>query len=67
MNIHQQVVIFFVKTMKVYSKTVILSLKIYEKILKSNFIMEEGGIKHIDCVCIYFEAVSYRCRGVVIL
>ena len=26
-----------------------------------------GGIKHIDCLCNYFEAVSYRCRVVVIL
>ena len=43
MNIHQQMVIFFGKTMKLYSNTVILSLKIYEKILKSNFVMEGGG------------------------
>ena len=50
MNIHQQMVIFFGKTMKLYSNTVILSLKIYEKILKSNFVMEGGGIKHIDCL-----------------
>ena len=58
MNIHQQMVIFFGKTMKLYSNTVILSLKIYEKILKSNFVMEGGGIKHIDCLCIIDVEVS---------
>ena len=48
MNIHQKMVIFFFfeKTMKTYFKAVILSLKIYENILKFNFLM--GGIRHID-------------------
>ena len=42
MNIYQKIVIlFFEKTMKAYFKAVILSLKIYENILKFNFLM--GG------------------------
>ena len=40
MNIHQKMVIFFEKkTMKAYFKAVMLSLKIYENILKLNFLM----------------------------
>ena len=40
MNIHQQMVIFKKnKTMKAYSEAVLLSLKIYENILKFNFLM----------------------------
>ena len=42
MNIHQKTVIFFFeKTIKGYFKAVMLSLKIYEHILKFNFPM--GG------------------------
>ena len=39
MNIHQKMVIFLKKTMKAYSEAVLLSLKIYENILKFNFLM----------------------------
>ena len=39
-------VIFFEKTMKASFKTVMLSLKIYENILKFNLLM--GDIRHID-------------------
>ena len=60
MNIHQKMVIFLEKTMKAYSKTVMLSLKIYKNLLKFNFLM--GGIRHIDCLHKYFEAVIYRCK-----
>ena len=60
MNIHQKMVIFLEKTMKAYSKTVMLSLKIYKNILKFNFLM--GGIRHIDCLHKYFEVVIYRCK-----
>ena len=50
MNIHQKVVIFLEKTMKRYFQAVMLSRKIYENILKFNFLMREGGsIRHIDC------------------
>ena len=43
-------VIFFEKTMKRHFKAIIWSLKIYENILKFNFLMGgEGGIGHIDC------------------
>ena len=51
---------FFQKTMKAYSKAVMLSLKIYENILNFNFLM--GGIKHIDCWWKCFEAVIYLCK-----
>ena len=51
--------------MKAYFKAVMLSLKIYENILKFNFLM--GGIRHTDFLPKFFKAVIYRCRGVVIL
>ena len=38
---------FFEKTMKAYFKAVMLSLKVYENMLKFSFLM--GGIRHIDC------------------
>ena len=63
MNIHQKVVIFLEKTMKRYFQAVMLSRKIYENILKFNFLMREGGsIRHIDCFHSFFEAVIYRCK-----
>ena len=43
---------FFEKTMKAYSKAVILSLKIFENILKFNFLMGEGG-GGLDILTIY--------------
>ena len=44
MKIHQKTVIFCEKMMKGHFKAVILSLKIYENILKLNFLMGgEGG------------------------
>ena len=45
MNIHQKMVIFFYfeKTIKWYFKAIILSLKIYENILKFNFLIGGGG------------------------
>ena len=56
MNIHQNMVIFFEKTMKAYFKVIILLLKVYENILNFNFLMggerggeREGGIRRIDC------------------
>ena len=61
MNIYQKIVIlFFEKTMKAYFKAVILSLKIYENILKFNFLM--GVITHIEYLRKCFEAVIYRCK-----
>ena len=51
---------FLKKTMKAYFKAVMLSLKIYENILKFNFLM--GGIRHTDCLCNFFKAVIYRCK-----
>ena len=48
-------VFFFEKTMKRYFKAVMLSLKIYENILKFNFLIGGGGegggrgIRHIYC------------------
>ena len=39
MNIHQKTVNFLKKTMKAYLKVAMLSLKIYENILKFNFLM----------------------------
>ena len=64
MNIHQKKEIvffffFFEKTMKGYFKVVILSLKFYENILNFNFLMGEGGIRHIDCLRKCFETVIY--------
>ena len=56
---------FWKKTMKAYFKAVMLSLKIYENILKFSFLM--GVIRHTDCLPKFFKAVIYRCRGVVIL
>ena len=59
---------FFVeKMMKAYFKAVILLIKSYENILKFNFLMGESGggaagIRHIDCLGKYFEAVIYRCK-----
>ena len=56
--------------MKAYFKAVMLSLKIYENILKFNFVMWGGGgvrgIRHTDCLRKFFKAVIYQCRGVVI-
>ena len=53
MNIQQKTVIFLKKTMKAYFKAVMFSLKIYENILKFNFLMGWGmecgggrGIRH---------------------
>ena len=42
MNIHQNMVIFFEKTMKAYFKVIILLLKVYENILNFNFLMGGG-------------------------
>ena len=39
MRIHQKMVMFFKKIMKAYFKVVILSIKIYENILKFNFLI----------------------------
>ena len=55
------------KMMKAYFKAVILSIKSYENIVKFNFLMGESGggaagIRHIDCLGKYFEAVIYRCK-----
>ena len=65
---------FFEKMMRAHFKVFILSLKIYENILKFNFLMVVvvvvgvgECIRHIDCLCKYNEAVIYRCKGVVIL
>ena len=58
MNIHQNMVIFFEKTMKAYFNVIILLLKVYENIQNFNFLMGgggvgggegEGGIRCIDC------------------
>ena len=54
MNRHQKMVFFFEKAMKRYFKAVMLSLKIYENILKFNFLRGGGrgggrGIRHIYC------------------
>ena len=57
MNRHQKMVFFFEKAMKRYFKAVMLSLKIYENILKFNFLIGGGGerggggrgIRHIYC------------------
>ena len=65
MNTHQKTIAFFKNVIKAYFKAVMLSLKIYENILKFNFLM--GGIRHTDCLPKFFKAVVYRCRGVVIL
>ena len=62
MNIHQKMVIFFEKTMKRYFKAMILSLKNYENIVKFNFLMGGGGIRHIDGLHKCFETVIYRCK-----
>ena len=63
--------------MKAYFKAIILSLKIYKNIQKLYFLMGGGGgggaerggvcIRHIDCLCKYFGAVIYWCKGAVIL
>ena len=60
MNIQQKMMIFLERTMKAYSKAVMLSLKIYKNILKFDFLM--GGIRHIDCLHKYIEEVIYRCK-----
>ena len=65
MNTHQKTIAFSKKVIKAYFKAVMLSLKIYENILKFNFLM--GGIRHTDFLPKFFKAVIYRCRGVVIL
>ena len=70
MKIHQKMVIFFEKTMKADFKATMLSLKIYENILKFNFLIRGGGFRHTDCLCKFFKAVIYRYKnnkGVVIL
>ena len=55
--------------MKTYFKAVILSIKIYENILKLNFLI--GVIKHIDCLLKFFLKRSFidvkNNEGVVIL
>ena len=45
MKIHQKAMTFFEKknTMKACFKAIILSIKIYENILKFNFLMDGGG------------------------
>ena len=51
--------------MKVYSKAVMLSLRIYKNILKFNFLMRGRGggvIRHIDCLRKFFKAVIHRCK-----
>ena len=60
MNMPQKMVIFLKKTMKAYFKPVMLSIKIYENILKSNFLI--AGIRHTDCLCKFFKAIIYRCK-----
>ena len=60
MNKHQKRC-FLKKTMKAYFKVVMLSLKIYENILKFNFLMG-GGIRHTDCLRKFFKAVIYRSK-----
>ena len=62
MKTHQKTIAFFKKVIKAYFKAVMLSLKIYENILKFNFLMGGGG-----CLRKFFKAVIYQCRGVVIL
>ena len=62
MIIHQKIAIIFEKTMKAYSKVVMLSLKTYENILNFNFLIGGRGIRHIDCLCKCFDAVIYQCK-----
>ena len=53
MNMHQKTAIFFLKkAVKTYFKAIILSIKIYENILKFNFLMGGAGgdIRHTDCL-----------------
>ena len=53
MNIQQKMVKKIEKTMKPYSKAIILSLKNYENILKFNFLILLP-IRHIDCLGKHF-------------
>ena len=67
MNIHQKLVILIEKTMKPYSRAMILSLKKYENILKFNFLIPPPPpIRHIDCLGKYFAAVIDYNKGAVI-
>ena len=80
MNIHQKMFILIVKTMKAYSKMMILSVKNYEDILKFNFLnyliqtywlfrhvlYRNKGVVIYDYLGKYFEAAIYRNEGVVI-
>ena len=56
MNRHQKMVVFFETTMKRYFKAVMLPLKIYENILKFNFLIGGmgGGVLDIFIVFIVF-------------
>ena len=68
MNIHQNTVIFLKKTMKVYFKAVMLSLKIYENILKFIFLMGGGALDIGDILGVFrlfrqvFKLVIYGCK-----
>ena len=57
MNIHQKMVIFFEKIMKRYFKTVMLSLKIDENILKFNFLMGRGMV--LDMLTVYANTLMW--------
>ena len=57
MNIHQKMVIFFEKIMKRYFKTVMLSLKIDENILKFNFLMGRGMV--LDILTVYANTLMW--------
>ena len=64
MKIHQKAMIFFEKknTMKACFKAIILSIKIYKKILKFNFLMdgaEGGGMGVLDIL----TADAMKCRN----
>ena len=68
MNIHQNTVIFLKKTMKVYFKAVMLSLKIYENILKFIFLMGGGALDIGGILGVFrlfrqvFKLVIYGCK-----
>ena len=53
MNRHQKMVFFFEKAMKRYFKAVMLSLKIYENILKFNFLIGGGGAGVLDIFIVF--------------
>ena len=64
MRIHQKMVMFFKKIMKAYFKAVILSIKIYENILKFNFLippppppLSAPPFRHVDCLRKFFKAI----------